>query len=140
MSSTQLTHATLLALQLASVFKHVDDLGIHREKFNGFTQVEGEHGDVITTQYLEGSRKGRNYVEAMVNSDRNGFRFRQQYNFGILLELEVSYLHENGDYRSMLDAIRNQSEEESYLTELMIDFEYCISIFTEHVAQNIKLT
>lgn len=139
MSSTQYTHAMLLALQLASVFKHVDDLGVHREKFSGFTQIEGEHGDVITTQYIEGSRKGRNYVEAIVNAERNGFRFRQQYNFGILLELEVCYLHSNGDYRSLLEAIKYGAEEDADLTELMIDFEYCISIFTEHVANNLKL-
>lgn len=139
MSRFQHTHAMLLAMQLASVFKHVDDLGVHRETYNSFAALEGEHGDIITLRYEEGARKGRNYVDALVNSDRNGFRFRQRYNFGILLELEVSYLHSDGEYRSLLEAIKSQTEEESYLTELMIDFEYCISIFTEHVASNLKV-
>jgi len=138
MSKQQHTHAMLLAMQLASVFKHVDDLGIRREAYQNFTQLEGENDDIIRLSYDEGTRKGRSYVEAIINTDRNGFRFRQRYNFGILLELEIDYLHSEGGYRSLLEAIKEVTESESYLTELMIDFEYCISLFTEHVASNIN--
>lgn len=137
MSSVQHTHAMLLAMQLASVFKHVDDLGYHRESYGSFTTLEGEHGDIITLRYEETPRKGRTHVDAFVNSDRNGFRFRQHYNFGILLELEICYLDEDGQYVSLLSALEQRTAEEAYLSELMIEFEYCISIFTEHVASNL---
>jgi hypothetical protein len=127
----------LLAMQLASVFKHVDDLGKHRESYNKFTSLEGEHGDIINLHYEETNRKGRAYVDAIVNSERNGFRFRQHYNFGILLELEITYLDESGNYSSLLDVVKNQTIESTHISELMIEFEYCISIFTEHVASNL---
>lgn len=139
MSGQQHTHAMLLSLQLASIFKYVDDLGTHREKYNSFTTLESEHMDIVTMRYEEGLRKGRNYVDALVNSDRNSFRFRQKFNFGILLELEVSYLNSEGEFVSLLDAIKSESEDELYISELMIDFEYCISILTEYVASNLNL-
>lgn len=137
MSSVQHTHAMLLAMQLASVFKHVNDLGYHRESYSKFTSIEGEDGDIISITYEETYRKGRAYVEAIVNSDQHGYRFRQNFNFGILLELEVCYLNSEGNYVSLLDAIKKETEETNYLRELLIDFEYCISIFTEHVASNL---
>ncbi|ABY63189.1 hypothetical protein ST201phi2-1p364 [Pseudomonas phage 201phi2-1] len=138
MSKQQYTHAMLLAMQLASVFKHVDDLGIRRETYQNFTQLEGEHDDIIRISYDEGTRKGRSYVEAIVNSDRNSFRFRQRFNFGILLELEIDYLHSEGGYRSLLETIKDDTIDAGYRTELIFDFEYCISLFTEHVASNLN--
>lgn len=138
MSSLTYTHAMLLSMQLASVFKYVADSGIHRESYNKFTTLEGEHGDIIKVEFLA-AHKGRSTVDAYVNSDRNGFRFRQHFNYGILLELEVGYLNSDGVYKSILEAVHNKSEDDAYLTELMIDFEYAISIFTEHVAVNVDI-
>lgn len=140
MSSLQHTHAMLLSLQLASIFKHVADLGVHRESYGNFQMLEGEHGDIVTFVYGEGGRKGRSYVDAFVNTEENGFRFRQHYNFGLLLELSVSYLHADGEYLPLFDAIIEQSGGEAYIKELMIDYEYAISILTEHVARSLDDT
>lgn len=138
MSNLMHTHAMLLSLQLASVFKYVDDVGIHRETYNNFHSIEGEHGDIITVAHRETTRKGKSQVDAIVNSERNGFRFRQLYNYGILLEIEISYLTSSGEYKSLLEAIHNKLEEDTYIAELMIDFEYSIAIFTEYVASNVN--
>lgn len=135
MNKNSYTHAMLLSLQLASIFKYIADLGIHRKTYNQFYSLESENGDIIKVSHSDTDIKGRTKVDVIIN---NKFKFSQFFNYGVLLELEVNYLTEGNEYRSLLDTIKNETNDTSYLIELIIDLEYSISIFTEYVANNIS--
>lgn len=125
----------LLAVQLASIFKHIDDLGFHREAYKTFNPLD----DFITFDYSESStRKGRGILDVVVRTDRNVFQFRQLYNFGLLLELEISYQSNADKFVPFLPEILDSDDSDADMLDRMIDFEYCISILTEHVAKQLN--
>lgn len=135
MSKTTHTHAMLLAVQLASIFKHVDDLGHHRESYRTFEPLEE---DVITFNYDDATgRKGRSALDIIVRTERNVFRFRQLYNFGLLLELEITFQDSTDQFVPFLPDVLASADDETDILDRMIDFEYGISILTEHVAKQL---
>lgn len=136
MSKHTHTHAMLLALQLASVFKYVADAGHHREIYKSFHPLEG---DVITFTYNDqGNRKGRVSVDILVKTEHNTFVFKQWYNFGLLLELELLYYRADGSTDYLMANFLESDDSDSEMSGRMIDFEYAISILTEHVATQLN--
>lgn len=130
------THAMLLALQLASVFKYVADAGHHREIYKSFQPLDD---DIITFTYNDqGTRKGRVSVDVLVRTEQNTFMFRQWFNFGILLELELLYCPSEGVTYSLMANFLDSDDSDSEVSGRMIDFEYAISILTEHVAKQLN--
>lgn len=135
MSRLMHTQAMLLAMQLASVFKYVNDSGFHREAYRTFDQLISESGPKISFNYVEHSKKGRASVDVTLITEQNHFTFRQWFNYGILLELEIKYVDSKGDAQSLLSMLLDTDDTDNYSQGVLIDFEYAISIYTEHVSR-----
>lgn len=133
MSKLTHTHAMLLATQLASVFKYVNDLGHHREAFTTFEDLPPSDGPGVTFKYVEHPKKGRSSVDVHIVTEKHRFYISQWFNYGILLELEVNYQNRSGSSQSLLTYLLD-AEEDEYTQGLIYDFEYGVSIFTEHMA------
>lgn len=139
MTPTINTHLELLVEQLSCVFRYINDRRIHRSKFGQFQPlvVDG----VTTLRYLyEELTGGRSIVSVMVFTEHRTFHFIQHYNYGVLLNVEVRVSDEdiNNPLYTMAELINRYSSDLATVKDAMVDFEYALSLVTEHVSKQLN--
>lgn len=129
-------HRVLLTDQLSCLFKFVNDNKIHRSKFSDFTPVFSEGQSVVRYQYNE-LNAGRGVNVISVDTEHRLFNFVQHYNYGVLLHVEVMTTDEdpNNPRYTLNDFLINHANDEEIIKNVMIDFEYALSLVTENISK-----
>lgn len=132
-------HINLLMEQISCLFRYVNDARIHRSRFSEFKPLQVDGETAVSYRYETGMG-GHSVVTITVETDNRKFEFIQQYNFGVLLSLHVCTQANAGRARIPLrDIEARQDIDPNEKHQILIDFEYAISLVTEHIAGQILL-
>lgn len=139
MTPTINTHLELLVEQLSCVFRYINDRRVHRSKFKEFHPliVDG----ISTLQYHhEELTAGRSIASVMVFTEHRTFHLIQHYNYGVLLNVEIRVSDEdiNNPLYTMAELINRYSSDLATVKDAMVDFEYALSLVTEHVSKQLN--
>lgn len=138
MTPTINTHVSLLQEQLSCLFRFVNDRRVHRTAFNRFKPMSLESDGSVSYKH-EDYGSGRSSVIVTVDTVNREFQFQQNYNFGVLLGLQVRVSNvKDKQTKWLLDEYINRMDaDEADIKETLIDFEYAISVTTENMASNL---
>lgn len=132
-------HINLLMEQISCLFRYVNDARIHRSRFSEFKPLQVDGITAVSYRYETGLG-GHSAVTITVETDNRKFEFIQQYNFGVLLNLHVNTQAHVGRTRFPLRDLDTRLDiDDTEKHQILIDFEYAISLVTEHIAGQILL-
>lgn len=138
MNTSMKIHVELLQRQVAELFRAVNDRAIHRNRYNDFKPMVLDGQPVIEFSHtLPEKSNGRSYADIHVKTEACDFWFRQWFNFGVLLNMEILYRYPTGPTHILNVTLDQITDDPSEQHKILIDFEYALSMATESVATNL---
>lgn len=138
MCKQRLIHAELLIRQLSEVFKAVNDRQIHRTRFNDFKGMFLENRKIVEYSHnLIHDNKAKSWTDIQVKTEGRDWWFRQWYNYGVMQCMDVLVQDNTGKCFTLGEILDDEATDLAYRHEVLIDFEYAISVATESVATNL---
>lgn len=132
-------HAYLLSEQLASTFKAMHYIGFTKSHYIDAKPLIVDSKTVINFSVADEVNLGKNAVTVTVSTENTVFYFMQWYHYGLLNELEIRYSIGDEQTFSFHEVLVDSKTSDELKSRLLIDFEYAISIYTEHIANFIKV-
>lgn len=127
----------LLQQQLACVFRFVNDRKVHRSKFRDFDPVQS-NGNILQYRYDEATN-GRSSATIDIFIEHRRLSFIQNYNYGVMLNVHVmvSERFDEEPKFTIAEFVNNYSTDEGIIIEVMVDFEYALSLVTTDIAEQV---